>query len=94
MEERNWVLTLPPGADTCHNRESLSQSPLPAQTTPKLSTKKRTLQDMGFARHSQKEKENELAGQLPSEKKAKRARLVDGLIRSRPILRDLVNNAR
>lgn len=94
MEERDWVVTLPPGADRCYCEKKVAQiSVMTANVTSQVSqvgTKKRTLQDMGFTRSDQK-KENVV---LKVEKKVKKARLGDAFVRSRPLLRDVMNNAR
>lgn len=92
MEERSWVLNLSPGAQDCCFTKASTQPSLLSQGSHQTATKKRTLQEMGFVRMSQKETENE--DRLSSGKKIKKARMADGLIRSRPILRDVVNNAK
>ena len=87
MESQNWILSLPPKADTMHVVPGTSVS----------NSNKRPVN--GHERFSVHDKENVIgvAVERPS-KKAKGAIKVltagEGILRGRPILKDLINNVR
>ncbi|KAJ6585002.1 DNA replication factor Dna2-domain-containing protein [Mycena capillaripes] len=76
MENRDWILRLPPHADTLH----------PALAVGASSAPKRGAEDMDA---SVVAKENVGAGRPQKKPKLKRAE--EGMLRGRPILRDLMN---
>jgi DNA replication ATP-dependent helicase Dna2 len=78
VESRGWILQLPPGADTLHPALAAGVS----TTAPK-----RAAADMELPLEG---KENALASGRPL-KKPKLKRAEEGMLRGRPILRDLMN---
>lgn len=82
MEEKGWIFTLPPGAHTMHVRAS--------ETQVKGASFKRSSQTMPLLKL--KENETDVTDDRP-QKKAKIS-TESGILRSRPILRDLVNEAK
>ena len=67
MVSNNWVITLPPGAHTLHNRIDKSEAP-----------------SLSSSRSTQ-------AGQPQTKGTKQRVSVDAGMLRSRPILRDVVN---
>ncbi|KAI5119550.1 hypothetical protein M0805_008536 [Coniferiporia weirii] len=87
MEERGWVLALPPGADTMHNH---GDRELPLDSVSRTGAIKRPPIDSDFSSSGG----NLTGDQAPPHKKAKKALIENGLTRARPILRDLLNNTK
>jgi hypothetical protein len=79
MESRSWILQLPAGADTIHG--SIFPSPQAVQGVAK-----RPLDESGTL-----PRENGLERKSP---RIKRATGVEGILKGRPILSDLVNDIR
>lgn len=82
MEEKGWIFTLPPGAHTMHDCAS--------ETLAKGASFKRSSQTMPLLKL--KENETDVTDGRP-QKKAKIS-AESGILRSRPILRDLANEAK
>ncbi len=78
MEEQKWIMQLPPKADVSHARAFEA-------TTPS----KRVVEDTFSHR-----KENASSIRPQKKMKVKKGVTEEGLLRSRPILRDLVNDGR
>ncbi|KAI5999994.1 Dna2-domain-containing protein [Pisolithus albus] len=75
MDERNWVLTLPEGAQNLHPSLQPGQ-----KLSPSYSTKRAGV------------KENDMTENFTVQKKPRTATAGDGILKGRPILKDVLNN--
>ncbi|KAJ6613311.1 Dna2-domain-containing protein [Mycena sp. CBHHK59/15] len=80
VENKGWILRLPPNADTMH----------PSIRSLALNPPKRGAEEM---EHSAVAKENATPGRPQKKPKTKRVAAEEGMLRGRPILRDLMNEA-
>ena len=78
MKEKDWILTLPPKAHELHR--------VPSETPLKCRPPKRSSQNTVLL------KENEL--EVPRPQKKAKVMTESGILRSRPILRDLLNDTK
>ena len=84
MDERSWILALPPGADTLH--EELVAATSPSEPAEKAST------PLKRAAEGEPEDGDDFEKKSPMAKRPKRINVAEAITKGRPILHDLLND--